>query len=487
MSHTTQNLYQLWEKILFEIAPHIPKSKMLTWFRHTALFEYDEKKAVIGLSREFYLSFHEKNTKKYLIEAFQKESPFFETIEFVIDGALENEKQNLTPDLSRIFPQTSSEKDPMESRKLPRQSSVKITKDGEEFVSKLIDTRFSLQNYVIGEENQLAHAACQAVANNPGGAYNPLFIYGSVGLGKTHLLQATANEIIKKDSKSLVVYLTTENFIAEVVEAIQKRKMEQVRKKYRKVDIFILDDIQFLAGKDRTQEIFFHLFNDLYAGKKQMIFSSDRPPLEMELTEERLKSRFSMGMIADVKFPDFETRLAICKIKSIEAGIMLDEELLNFIAQNIHYSIRELEGVIVQTKAIMELTHTTPSIKSVANIIKSLNKNQEIIGYAMDNDEPRERKLTTEELVEGVSGYYGVSYNDVIGTARKRDFMIPRQVSMFLLKKHQKKSFQSIGEFFSGRDHTSVMHAVKKIEKKRKDNPEFWREMNTIEKELRLV
>jgi len=419
-----ENLYQLWEKIILEVSKDIPKAKILTWFRNSAILKCDEKTATIGLSREFYLSFHEKNTRNFIEAAFRNIYPLFEKIDFVIDGALENEKSGLTVDLFNLFPKSrmgSGEKNPeeMTSRKMPKQSSVKIKKDGEEFISKLIDTKFSLQNYVIGEENQLAHAACQAVANTPGGAYNPLFIYGSVGLGKTHLLQATANEIMKKNPRALVVYLTTENFIAEVVEAIQKRKMEHVRKKYRKVDIFILDDIQFLAGKDRTQEIFFHLFNDLYAGKKQMIFSSDRPPLEMELTEERLKSRFSMGMIADVKFPDFETRLAISKIKAIENGIMLDEELLNFIAQNIHHSIRELEGVILQAKAQMELTHRSPTIKSMAGVIKMLNKDKEIIGYSDDSNQGSRKKLTAEELVEAVSAHYGIGFNDVIGKGRK--------------------------------------------------------------------
>ena len=223
--------------------------------------------------------------------------------------------------------------------------------------------------------------------------------------------------------------------------------MDQVRKKYRKVDVFILDDIQFLAGKDRTQEIFFHLFNDLYAGKKQMIFSSDRPPMELELTEERLKSRFSMGMIADVKFPGFETRLAISKVKALEEGVMLDEELLNFIAYNVHHSIREVQGVILQTKAQVELQGITPTIKSIAEILKKLNKEQELMGYTEDTG-AKPVVSTMQDVVNAMSNKYNIPASDIIGTTRKREFMEPRQVSMYFIKKHLNQSLQTIGRIF---------------------------------------
>jgi chromosomal replication initiator protein len=371
-------------------------------------------------------------------------------------------------------------------RKLPKQSSVQIKKGKETFVSKMLDTNFTLRNFVVGEETQLAHAASQAVANKPGGAYNPLFLYGTVGLGKTHLLQATANEILRKYPNKLVVYLTTENFIAEVVEAIQKRRMEQVRKKYRLVDVFILDDIQFLAGKDRTQEIFFHLFNDLYNGKKQMIFSSDRPPAELELTEDRLKSRFSMGMIADLQFPDFETRLAISKVKCAENGILIADDILNFVAYNVQSSIRELQGIILQVKAMIELTGKNPTIESVSKMLKKLNNNVDIknniMGGSIGAPAIQRYKLgTMEDLVQAVCEYYHTEYNEVLGTKRSRVYMRPRQVAMFLIKKHMHASLQSIGDFFSGRDHTSVLHSTRKVEKEMKEKPEFWKEVKNFE------
>lgn len=481
------NLLEIWEQVILEFAKKIPKAKIMTWFRHSGLLELTKEKAVVGIPRQFYLSWHEKNKNEMLI-FLRKYEPNLQRIEIVVDGALESEKLHLTVPLEGILNISTGKSDDstLKSRKLPKQSSVKITGDhGETYVSKIIDSKYTLQNFVIGEENQLAHAACQAVANSPGGAYNPLFIYGSVGLGKTHLLQAVANAIIKKNPNFLVVYLTTENFIAEVVEAIQKRKMDQVRKKYRRVDVFILDDIQFLAGKDRTQEIFFHLFNDLYAGKKQMIFSSDRPPMELELTEDRLKSRFSMGMIADVKFPGFETRLAISKVKAIEEGVMLDEELLNFIAYNVHHSIREVQGVILQTKAQLELQGIAPTVKSIAKILKQLNKDMDLTGYT-ETKVDKGPASTMEDVIHAISDYYNVTSSEILGTGRKREFMRPRQVSMYLIKKHLHQSLQSIGEFFSGRDHTSVMHAVKKVEKDIKSDPDFWREVNTLQKDLGL-
>ena len=365
------DLLPLWEEILLDLSKSISKGKVMTWFLYSTLQSVDNNTVTIATSREFYREFIVKNSDE-ILKLFKIKDVNMSAIKVVVDGSLENENSGNTVDMKKLFlhvsgntgSQNSSDKNHT-VRKLPKQSSVQIKKGKETFVSKMLDTSFTLRNFVVGEETQLAHAASQAVAAKPGGAYNPLFLYGTVGLGKTHLLQAAANEILRKFPNKLVVYLTTENFIAEVVEAIQKRKMEQVRKKYRLVDVFILDDIQFLAGKDRTQEIFFHLFNDLYNGKKQMIFSSDRPPAELELTEDRLKSRFSMGMIADLQFPDFETRLAIAKVKCIEAGVLIEDDILNFVAYNVQTSIRELKGVILQIKALIELTGNTPTIESV--------------------------------------------------------------------------------------------------------------------------
>ncbi len=491
------DLLPLWEEILLELSQTISKGKVMTWFLYSELKSLNDATATIGTSREFYKDFISNNSDK-ILAIIKKKDPSIEKVTVVVDGSLENENASHAVDMKKLFlhtPKTSSQTLSSREhtiRKLPKQSSVQIKKGTETFVSKMLDTNFTLRNFVVGEETQLAHAASQAVANKPGGAYNPLFLYGTVGLGKTHLLQATANEILRKYPNKLVVYLTTENFIAEVVEAIQKRKMEQVRKKYRLVDVFILDDIQFLAGKDRTQEIFFHLFNDLYNGKKQMIFSSDRPPAELELTEDRLKSRFSMGMIADLQFPDFETRLAIAKVKCAENGILIPDDVLNFIAYNVQSSIRELQGIILQVKAMIELTGKNPTIESITKILQKLNGNIDIKNNMMGGNigspiTQRYKLRTMEDLVRAVCEYYHTEYEEVIGTKRSRVFMRPRQVAMFLIKKHMNASLQSIGDLFSGRDHTSVLHSTRKVEKEMKEKPEFWKEIKNFEEGCEFV
>ncbi len=486
------DLLPLWEEILLDLSKSISKGKVMTWFLHSTLQSVENNTVTIATSREFYKEFIIKH-KDEILQLFKIKDVNMSTVTVVVDGSLENENKNNTVDMKKLFLHISGNTNKNSSddknhtvRKLPKQSSVQIKKGKETFVSKMLDQSFSLRNFVVGEETQLAHAASQAVATKPGGAYNPLFLYGTVGLGKTHLLQAIANEILRKFPNKLVVYLTTENFIAEVVEAIQKRKMEHVRKKYRLVDVFILDDIQFLAGKDRTQEIFFHLFNDLYNGKKQMIFSSDRPPAELELTEDRLKSRFSMGMIADLQFPDFETRLAIAKVKCLEANVLIADDILNFIAYNIQSSIRELKGIILQVKAVIELTGNTPTIESVSKMLQKLNTHadikQNIMGGSIAPPAIEQHKIKTmEDIVHAVCEYYHTEYEEVIGQKRSRVFMRPRQVAMFLIKKHMHSSLQSIGDFFSGRDHTSVLHATRKVEKEMKEKPDFWKEIKKFE------
>ena len=469
------DLRDAWERILLGLSEKMSRANLITWFKNTAIFGFEDGLLTIGLPREFFLTWHESNSRNSLLEAAQREFPEVQKIEFFVDGSLEEGNHLGTVDVLALFP---SEK--LKVRKLPGRGEEKI---GNEIISKSIDDRFTLRNFVVGRENQLAHAAACAVADSPGGAYNPLFIYGGVGLGKTHLLQGAGNEIRKKFPNKTVVYLTAENFIAEVVDAIQKRKMDRVREKYRKIDILLIDDIQFFAGKSRTQEVFFHLFNDLYDAHKQMIFSSDKPPSELELTEERLKSRFTMGMVVDVHFPDFETRLAISKIKAREAGVMIEDELLNFIAFNVHHSIRELEGVILQTKALIELQKITPTMRSVSDILKKLNKEQKILGYDPEKVEPNFAH-SMDDILEGVCDFYSVPKSEVLGSGRKSEYMTPRQVAMYMMKKYLRASLQSIGEYFSGRDHTSVLHSVNKVERKRKTDPQFWREFNTIRKEI---
>ncbi len=469
------DLKQQWEAILIALAPEISRANLITWFQKTALLGFQEGVLTVGVPREFFLSWHRTNSQEKIRAAASAFLKNIEKVEYVVDGTLDHPGDERIVDILALFP--SGE---LKVRKLPNRAEVKI---GGEIVSKMITAKYTLQNFVTGPQNRLAHAACKAVAADPGTAYNPLFIYGGVGLGKTHLLQGTGNEVLEKRPNFVVVYLTAENFVSEIVDAIQKRKVDKVREKYRRIDVLILDDIQFLAGKDRSQEIFFHLFNDLYDAGKQVILSSDRPPTELELTEDRLKSRFTMGMAVDVHFPDYETRLAILRNKAQDFALIVENEVLNFIAYNVHHSVRELEGVLKQIRAQEEFEGVSPTVQSVAKILRKLYKDQDIFGYDEEREVPGIVK-SMDDIVERVADFYEVTKSDVLGKARNREFVVPRQVAMYLCKKYLKHSLQRIGFFFGNRDHTSVMHSLAQVAKNRKNDPQFWKDVNSIQKEL---
>ncbi|MFA5800155.1 MAG: chromosomal replication initiator protein DnaA, partial [Candidatus Peribacteraceae bacterium] len=368
-------------------------------------------------------------------------------------------------------------------RKLPNKSEVKLA---EGLVSKILNPRYTLENFVVGPNNRLAHAACCAVAAQPGGKYNPLFLYGGVGLGKTHLLQATGNTILRSVPQAAVLYATTEEFTNQVIEAIQHQRMEQFRRRYREVDVLIIDDVQFLANKDRTQEELFHTFNTLSEDHKQVIISSDRPPRELSILQDRLVSRFERGMIADISMPDYETRYAILAEKTKEYGLLLDEKVLDYIAQHATKSVRQLEGILMQAVAQYELEHCVPTVKSIADIMRKLvnePSSQEDVGF----EKPPAHAVSFQDVLDGVSRYFSVSVQDMLGQSRVREVLIPRHIAMYIGKKYLRMSFVRLGETFSNRDHTTVMHAVGKIENKIQEDAQLLREVRTIEREVGLA
>lgn len=474
-SHSHVNDQEKWEAILESLAHDISRVNLITWFQRTAILSYETGVLTIGIPREFFLSWHLKNSRSLIASAAKQHFPDLSSVEFMVDGKLENDADGRAVDILDLFPSGKSS-----VRKLPKKAEVLI---GGEIKSKMLSSKYTLQNFVVGPENRLAFAACKAIAAAPGGEYNPLFIYGGSGLGKTHLLQGAGHEIMNRHEKLVVLYLTAENFVNELIEAIQKRKMEKVREKYRKVDVLAIDDIQFFAGKDRSQEIFFHIFNEFYDSGKQIILSSDRPPSELELTEDRLKSRFSMGMVVDVQFPDYETRIAILQMKAREQSMIIENEILNFIAFNIHHSVRELEGVLKQVKAQEDFEGVKPSVQSVAQIIRKLYRDQNIVGYDEDREVHALAK-TMDDIVEKVADFYSTTKSDILGPSRKREFVVPRQVAMFFSKKHLNHSLEKIGIFFGNRDHTSVIHAINQVVKKKKIDAQFWKDVNTIRKEM---
>lgn len=470
-----QSSNDVWLEILQKLEAKVPRGAFITWFKNTAVLGQEGENLIVGLPLPMFLNWHMEHYRALTLEAAQEVDPAIQQIVYKVDTGLKDSPER-TVDILEHFPE-------QKKRKLPGRQEVKLA---EGIVSKILSPRYALENFIIGSGNRLAHAACQAVAGNPGGRYNPLFLYGGVGLGKTHLLQATGNAILKHSPRATVVYTTTEDFTNQVIEAIQHQKMEQFRRRYRLVDVLIIDDVQFLANKERTQEEFFHTFNALYEEQKQVILSADRPPQELQL-EDRLISRFERGMIADVSAPDYETRLAILTSKAAEYQLFLDPHVLQFIAEHVTRNVRELEGILMQAVALYELEQRMPTVKSIADILRKLNKDpyleEEVVGF----ETPAKRAASFQDVLEAVSRYYSVSVQDMVGSSRVREILVPRQIAMFLGKKYLRLSYVKLGELFSGRDHTTVMNAVEKIEERLQNDPQMLREVRAIEQEAGVV
>ena len=338
-------------------------------------------------------------------------------------------------------------------------NSFDTLKTSPEYLKTSLNPKYTFDTFVVGNNNRFAHAAALAVSEAPSSMYNPLFIYGGVGLGKTHLMQAIGNEILKRDSSKKVLYVTSEAFTNELVNAIKDAnyKNELFRNKYRNIDILLIDDIQFFAGKNTAQEEFFHTFNTLHQNGKQIILSSDKPPRDIALLEDRLKSRFEWGLIADISMPDYEMRLAILRKKTQLEGILIDDDILSIIATRIDSNIRELEGVLNKILAYTSLTHSPITIEVVEKAINDVTLQKENI-------------ISTDYILDVVSNYFKIDKRDIISAKKSNDIAYPRQIAMYLCRTVGQMSFPRIGNDFGGRDHTTVMHAYKKIEKEIKEN-----------------
>ncbi len=469
---TDASYKDLWTEILKRLKSKVKKAHFVTWFQDTAVMEVKDGLMIVGVPNVYARDWLSNKLNGHLMETVNEVDETVSEITFEVHPNL-----GLSDDTRGVDIQTLLDKAP---RKVRGKQEVRLA---EGVVSKCLSPKHTLQNFVVGQDNRLAHAACMAVAANPGGAYNPLFIYGGVGLGKTHLLQATGNEILKNHPDKVVVYVTSERFTNEIIEAIGKRSARSFKQRYRNVDCLIIDDIQFLANKEMTQVEFFHTFNELYDNRKQIIISSDKPPKELKGLEARLTSRFEMGMIVDVQFPDFETRLAILNAKCREHQALIAPDVLEFIAHNVRSSVRELEGVLLQAIAQAQLENSTPTIRSVARIVKKLNKYDALAGYDEVGDD-RAVARSPEDVLDIVSQYYKLSHDQILGSDRHKGIMRPRQIAMYLIRQELKHSYEEIGNFFSGRNHTTVMHAVSKIVKMLRKDSMLLRDVNALKVEM---
>ncbi|MCU0678847.1 MAG: chromosomal replication initiator protein DnaA [Planctomycetes bacterium] len=422
---------QLWQAVLGEIELNLSKANFTTRFKNTFISSIEEDQVVVCVPNTFTKAWLEKKYHKEISQALQN---------------IGNKKFN------RIFYKVEAKKVSPVDGLLKK---IKIKKDysaTEEAFSKNrfgLNARYTFVNFIVGKGNELAHAACQAVAANPGNAYNPLFVYGGVGLGKTHLLQAIGHEVSKKTDK--ILYVTCEKFTNDYIQSVKSGQAKDFKDRYRNVDLLLIDDIQFMAGKDGTQEEFFHTFNELHQTNKQIVLTSDRPPKSIPALEKRLLSRFEWGMIADIAQPDVETRMAILEAKCKEKNYNLDQEILEFIANNVHHNIRELEGALNRLIAFHEFNNSKPTVDTTKSVLNSIMTNLQ------------SKSVNCKNVIEAVSNFFDINIKDIVGKSRKKELVYPRQITMYLLRKELNTSYPTIGQELGGRDHTTAMHAYNKI------------------------
>ena len=407
-----------------------------TWILPLKLISIDDDRITIKSNTDYNANFLGKRFGDLIINTFKY---------------LTNKERSLTI----IY---NDEKTNMEMKDdvIPTDSENEELESENELSNKILNPKYTFDTFVVGNNNRFAQAAALAVADKPSEAYNPLFLYGGVGLGKTHLMHAIGNRILKNYRNYKILYVTSEKFTNHMINAIKDNKMEVFRNQYRKIDVLLIDDIQFIAGKKQVQEEFFHTFNELYEEKKQIIISSDRPPKEIQLLEDRLKSRFEWGLLADISCPDYETRLAILRRKAQDEKILVDDSILASIATKIESNIRELEGVFNKMIARASLMHTQISIELAENTINE---------FKAEN----EKVLSSDYVKDIVAKYFSVDKNDLSSNKRSNEIAFPRQIAMYLCREVANMSYPKIGEDFGNRDHSTVMHACKKIENEIKE------------------
>lgn len=488
----------LWRIALGEIEVSVSKANFTTWFKNVTLLRRDGGLVVILTPNIFTREWLENKYHAVILSALQHIDQTIVGVRYEISSRFATEARTvqhatvvirkrqqvdavsspsdalLPATESTPLPEEQSARHPSERRHPAQASAVAPhTNGGTWDVESNLNGRYTFDTFVVGAHNELAYAATQAVARRPGSAYNPLFIYGGVGLGKTHLLQAIGNTITARGLLR-VRYVTSETFMRELVTAIQNKIQNTFKDRYRTVDVLLIDDVQFLAGKEKTQEELFHTFNDLHGSGRQIIFSSDRPPKAIPTLEERLRSRLEGGMVVDIGLPDLETRIAILKAKceAREPRITVPEDVLAYVAVHVASNIRELEGCLNRVLVQCELQGETLTLPRVREILSDLLT------------QPKRRVIHTNRIVDAVSSYYHVPVTELLGEGRRREVVRPRQVAMYLLRSENGFSFPTIGQHFGNRDHTTVMHACGKIEENLETDEVLRQDIVTIRQKL---
>ena len=459
------NTHELWQATLGELELKLSKAHFTTWFRNTFIAEYENHEVIVGVPNTFTKAWLEKKYHRDILGAIQN------IMEQPVKGLtyrVETRTASPKPIILEVQEEIIVEEVPV-----PAPESLGFT-TAEEAPrgNTAINPNYTFDTFVVGKQNELAYAAAQAVAAHPGGTYNPVFIYGDVGLGKTHLLHAVGNELIKRNPNARVLYASCEHFTNDFIQAVRTGHAKEFKDRYRTVDLLLIDDIQFITGKEGTQEEFFHTFNALHQDNKQIVISSDRPPKAIAALEKRLLSRLEWGMLVDVGAPDLETRIAILQLKCQARGLNLDRECLHYLASNIQSNVRELEGALNKIIAFHQFKNIDPTLESITPIVDSFDVNT------------IKKTVSPKHIIQTVAEYFDIEISDVLGKSREKRLAFPRQIIMFLLREEMKISYPSIGSELGGRDHTTAMHAYSKIKKILDDDDQLKRDLELIKQKM---
>lgn len=434
--------HALWQSVLGEIELSVSHATFTTWFKNTELVDQNDIGIVISVPNIFAKKQFEVKFNDQVKSVLAKNGVNPKQITYIINTS--GKRTRLNRETTVNTPSLTQAADDLLPNRNNTSQSTPATIGG-------LNPRYTFDNFIVGSSNDLAYTASQAVAANPGVKYNPIFLYGGVGLGKTHLMQAIGNEIITSDPNMRVLYISSETFVSEFLDHIRFKK-KGFSEKYRNVDVLIIDDMQFIAGKEKTQEEFFHTFNHLHQNNKQIIISSDKPPKSIPTLTERLRSRFEMGMAIDIQMPDFETRCAILNIKASQSGITLKQDTIEYLATNIKTNIRELEGALNQLLAYAEMRGIEPDISTAEGLLGNIRHS-------------RPQHISSKQIIDRTAKHFQIEISEICGSKRDKYIVVPRQIAMYLLRSELHLSFPKIANELGRKDHTTAIHSVEKIEK----------------------
>lgn len=451
------NQEELWRSVLGEIEFEVSRANFATWFKHTSIKNVEGGIATISVPNAFAKEWLEKKFHKNILKSLRSNSPEIRNAAYTV--AL-GEPLVAAPPKKKVNPPPASTEEQMEFKEFSVDRETNLNQ------------RYTLETFVIGTFNEFAHAAAVSITKNLGGLYNPFFVYGGVGLGKTHLLHAIGNRVKKEHPEYKVLYLTSERFVNELVSIIQNREpLNLFKEKYRSIDLLIIDDVQFIAGKAKSEEEFFHTFNTLHERGKQIIFSSDKPPKAIQNLEERLRSRFEAGLTADISEPEYEARLAILKLKAAQKEYPPPDNVLEYIASSIQKNIRELEGALNIVIAKSKLRGRPLGLEEARSALEQVTANSK-------------RIVNVNQILKAVSEFYELGPDGLLERSRRREVVKPRQVAMYLLREDYHGSYPMIGQKLGGRDHTTALHAYDKISGELKQNSKLVEELKQIRVKL---